>query len=138
MRVVGCFVEYEGKFIILHRRHDKSQGDTWGLPAGKVENGESDIKSIIREIKEETGYNAEENELEFLGEWAWHFPEKTVKFPTYRLKLKNRIEVICQPDEHLEYKWVTPEECYSMKNLVHGFHGLLEKVNYVRKTSSSN
>ena len=132
LRVVGCFVEYDGKFIILHRRPDKSQGDTWGLPAGKVNKGESDVESIIREVKEEIGYAAKENELEFLGQWVWPFPEKTLTFPTFRLKLREEIKVVHQPNEHLGYKWVTPKECYSMENVVHGLHDLLKKVGYIK------
>jgi len=36
------------------------------LPAGKVQLGETDAHAMIREIKEETGYNAKEEELHFL------------------------------------------------------------------------
>lgn len=55
LRVVGCFLEYEGKFVLLHRHAHKPNGGTWGLPAGKVEPGESDTAAVLRELWEETG-----------------------------------------------------------------------------------
>lgn len=40
MKVVGCLLEYDGSFVLLHRRADKPQGGRWGLPGGKVDLGE--------------------------------------------------------------------------------------------------
>ena len=63
MRVVGCFLEYDGKFVLLLRHVHKADGGTWGLPAGKVEPGESDETAMLRELYEETGYKALPKEL---------------------------------------------------------------------------
>ena len=125
IRTVGCFIIYKNKFLILHRKPEKSQGGKWGLPAGKVNKRESDKKAILREIREETGYKAKPKELEFLLERLWEFKDKIVEFPTYRLRLNKKIKVKHNPDEHQGYKWVTPKQCYKMKNLIHGFHDLL-------------
>jgi ADP-ribose pyrophosphatase YjhB (NUDIX family) len=65
LRVVGCFLEYDGKFVVLLRRPEKPDGDTWGLPAGKVEEGESDKSAVLRELHEETGYDANLKELQY-------------------------------------------------------------------------
>jgi len=132
VRTVGCFLEYNGKFLILHRMPHESQGDRWGLPAGKVDEGESEIDTMLREIEEETGYKPKKDELEFIKTIVWNFPEKTVEFITFRIKLNNKINVKLNPNEHQAYKWVTPKECYAMKNLIHGFHDLLEKMGYVK------
>ena len=133
LRTVGCFIEYNDKFLILHRHAHKSQGDTWGLPAGKVEPGESDEEAIIREIREETGYLALINDLESLGIHTFHFPDLEITFPTFRIKLQKPIEVNHNAYEHQAFRWVAPEECYTMSNLIHGFHDLLEQVGYVVK-----
>ena len=46
MRVVGCFLQYEDRFVLVHRLPHKVDGDTWGLPSGKVESGEIDPENL--------------------------------------------------------------------------------------------
>ncbi len=75
LRVVGCFMEYEGKFIILHRQPNIKQGNKYGLVAGRVHENETDKQAMLREMKEETGYNAKEEELELIDEYEWKYPE---------------------------------------------------------------
>lgn len=136
IRTAGCFLEYDGKFVILHRQPHKSQGDTWGLPAGKVEPGETDEAAILRELWEETGYQASIDQLERLGVQEFHFPDLTVIFPTYRVTLNQPFQIIHRPAEHQDYRWVTAEECYAMPNLIHGLHDLLERFGYVKAAAT--
>ncbi len=125
---VGVLVECEGNILILHRNPKISQGGKWGLPAGRAEEGESNLQTAVRELYEETGYRANPEELSFVRNFDWHFPEVVVYFPTYRLKLESKFNVKLDPNEHQGYKWISPKECYKMKNLIHGFHDLLKKV----------
>ncbi|MBT5023040.1 NUDIX domain-containing protein [Candidatus Woesearchaeota archaeon] len=138
IRTVGCILEFDRKLVLLHRPDHKSQGGKWGLVAGKAEPGESEEKTIIREIKEETGYNANESELEFLGSWNWHFDEKIVEFPVFRIKLKEKIDVKIDPNEHDEFRWVTPTQAYAMPDLVHGVHDLFELLGWVKDLNRKN
>ena len=133
MRVVGCFLEYRDKFLILHRSAHKPQGGTWCLVSGKVEENEKDVEAMIRELKEETGYEACVEELEFLGNFSWQFPNYFLEFPCFRIKLRENINITHNPDEHDAYKWVSGKECYEIPNLISGLHDLLKKVGYVKK-----
>lgn len=127
IRSVGCIIEHNGKFLILYRKEG-----VCGLPGGKVENGETDVEALLREVKEETGLLVDANKLEPLGRWHWSLPDGLLRYSAFRIKLDSPFDVTIKEDEHSEYKWVTPEECYEMKNLIHGFHELLENIGYVR------
>lgn len=66
MKIVGCFLEYNGKFLILLRQSHKPNGNTWGLPAGKVEENENERDAVVREVYEETGYKLKDRDLHIL------------------------------------------------------------------------
>lgn len=131
MRIVGCFLEYDSRFVILLRHSHKPNGDTWGLPAGKVEQGEEDQAALLRELKEETGYIAEESELEHLGDYNFGQDKKYI-FATYRIKLSNPHGLILEDNAHADFKWVTANECYALPNLIPDLHELLELIGFVK------
>ena len=49
-RAVCCIIEKDGLYLAVSRRNDITQ---WGFPGGKVEEGESSIHAIQRELEEE-------------------------------------------------------------------------------------
>jgi 8-oxo-dGTP pyrophosphatase MutT (NUDIX family) len=65
--VVGCFVRRDNSIILLHRQDNKPQGGTWGIPSGKVDNGESLEAAMIREIREEIGWEIKEENLDYFS-----------------------------------------------------------------------
>jgi 8-oxo-dGTP pyrophosphatase MutT (NUDIX family) len=58
---VGIIVRHRGK-ILLVKRKDNGQ---WGLPGGKIENGEKSWQAALRELSEETGLVS--TKTKFLG-----------------------------------------------------------------------
>ncbi|NQV13567.1 MAG: NUDIX domain-containing protein [Parcubacteria group bacterium] len=133
IRTAVCFIEYDGKFLILHRHPEKPEGDTWGLVGGKVDRGESDKVAVVREIEEEVGLKVAPDKLEFLGTFTWDYNDIFLILPTYRVALDKSVEISYSPTEHQDYLWVTPTECYARQDLIRGFHELLEKLNFVNK-----
>lgn len=138
MRVVGCFLEYDGKFLLLKRLSHKPEGDTWGLPAGKVEQDESDEEAVIRELFEETGYRATASELNLLGVYDFTTPRGAVNyFVTYKVRLEYPHDVTVEGTAHAGYAWVTAEEAYAMTDLIFGLHELLEMTGYIKTRSEA-
>jgi 8-oxo-dGTP pyrophosphatase MutT (NUDIX family) len=133
MRIVGCFLEYDGKFVIFYRRSHKPDGNTWGLPGGKVEDGEDDISALVRELAEETGYTAHPDEVELLGIYDFITPgDVPFKYVTHRVRLDSPHEVVLEESAHERYEWVSPEECYAKTDLIHGLHELLKMTGYIK------
>ena len=51
----GIIFDEQGRVLLVHR----TDYDLWNLPGGALEAGETPWEEAIREIKEETGFNAE-------------------------------------------------------------------------------
>ena len=133
MRVVGCFLEFEGRFIILLRHSHKPDGNTWGLPSGKVEAGENDKAAIVRELEEETGYKAAASEMRHIGDYDFiSSAGKTYTYATFKVQLKNSHQMQLENAAHADFQWVTAEECYAKTDLISGFHELLKLVGYIQ------
>ncbi|MEV8515507.1 NUDIX hydrolase [Dactylosporangium sp. NPDC051484] len=60
-RVAVVFlVDPEGRILMQHRdRHAKVSPNQWAMPGGKIEDGESPQEAARREVREETGLEAE-------------------------------------------------------------------------------
>lgn len=53
--VVSCFVRCDDRILLLHRQDHKPEGNSWGVPAGKVDQDESIHDAMVRELQEEIG-----------------------------------------------------------------------------------
>lgn len=51
----GIIKNEEGKILLVLR----NDFDAWNLPGGAIEKGETPWEGVIREVKEETGFNVE-------------------------------------------------------------------------------
>jgi len=132
LKAVGCFIEHNNKFLILLRPQTKTRNREWGLVGGKINQDESPEQALIREIAEEIGFDAREKGLEFIGNFILQYPDNTWDFSVYRLKLKQPISLKLNESESLDYKWVTPQECFSMPNLMRGLYVILEEVEHAK------
>jgi phosphatase NudJ len=132
MRVVGCFLFHEDKFVLVHRLPHKPEGGTWGLASGKVEEGESDLAAIQRELFEETGYKAGDHEVELLGAFDFTTPDgEPYVFVAHRVQLDEHHDVIIEKAAHSEFQWVTIEEADARDDLIYGLHDLFRYVGLI-------
>ena len=131
-RAAGCFIEYGNKFLILYRPQTQHQNNEWGLVGGKVNSDESVKQVLIRKIGEEIGFDASNENIKFLGNFILQYPNGDWDFFAYRIKLKRPITLKLDTIGSLDYKWVTPEECFSMPNLMQGLYVLLKEIGYIK------
>ncbi len=129
VEVASCFCECEGKILLLKRHPQKSQGNTWGVPAGKMEKNETPVMTIIREVAEEIGLTMDSTDLQNFGlfycrlphiDYVYHlFYKKFTTFPVIQLELS----------ENVEMKWLTLEEAFHYPLIAGG----TEFLNYYKK-----
>lgn len=78
--------------------------ETWVLPKGHIESGESDGQTAIREVEEEAGVRTEHPQ--YIGEVSFDTPKEHVSGKGYLLKFIGPGEAM----EARETRWFTPEE----------------------------
>jgi len=113
--VVSCFFEHDGKILLLLRQDHKPQGNTWGVPAGKVENGETVATAMIRELEEETGVKTTPNLIRFAHMVFVRYPEYDFNYHIFHLSSAEEIFVNIDPSAHKKFAWVTPREALEME-----------------------
>ncbi len=116
--IAGCFVQHDGKFLLLRRQPDKANGNTWGLPAGKADPGESMLQALLREVQEETSLQLSEESITYFDSLYVRDGDFDIEWHMYATTHEAQPIVQINPKEHSEYKWVTPEESLSM-DLIH-------------------
>lgn len=112
--VVGCYLIHNDRLVLLHRHADKPQGGTWDTAGGKIHSPETVIDAVIREVKEETGVVLRAEKIEILGTFYVIYPDIRFIFHVSRYYFDTKPEIQIQPNEHTEFKWVTPREALSM------------------------
>ncbi|MEI7750314.1 MAG: NUDIX hydrolase [Candidatus Moraniibacteriota bacterium] len=112
--IVACWLESGGKFILLHRQPWKSEGNTWGVPAGKMNDGESSMDAMRRELLEETGLAVSAEELTYQTTLFVRYETYSFVYHMFRTVAPNDFEVLINPEEHQAYRWVTPSDALSL------------------------
>ena len=115
LEAVGCYVRYKGKILLLHRQDHRPEGNTWGLPAGKINAGEKPENAVIREIREETGMVIPASSINFLGKVYVRYPTYDSTFYVFETELKSQKEVAIDMNEHKNYKWVSPKNALDLE-----------------------
>lgn len=109
---VGVILVNDGKVLLGKRHDDPEKADsalngegTWTIPGGKLDFGESLEAGVVREVKEETNIDVNEEDLEFVS--LSNDMVETAHFVTVGFlcaKWKGEPEVM-EPDEITEWGW---------------------------------
>ena len=123
--VVSCFIEFENEILFLERLPHKPEGNKLGLPAGKINKEENSLEALIREVREETGIDIQEDKLFSNGKLYVRYPEYDFVYYNFRYVTKEKPKVKIKHDEHEGYQWLIPKEALR-KELVRGEKECLE------------
>ena len=116
--IVGCLIESNDKFLLLRRQPQKANGNKWGLPAGKRDDGEELKKALAREVQEETGIDLARSSVDLFRSWYVRDKDFDIEWHMFSVKLPNIPAVVLNSHEHSESKWVTKDEALQM-DLIH-------------------
>lgn len=122
--VAGCFCEFEDKLLYLKRHPEKVQGSTWGIPAGKLEPGETPRQAVIREVFEETGLNIENLDLIEVGVLYMRLPHVDYIWHVFRARFDSLPTLNLGLEENTEFLWVTPNEARQLHLITGGGEAL--------------
>ena len=118
-RETGVFVRRGGRFLVLHRAHDRY----WHIVAGVVEEGETFAEAAARELHEETGLGPNAL-LRHVGMTQGYLvPEATrheygpgieqITIESFAIDVPPEWEPVLN-EEHDEYRWCTLEEALAI------------------------
>ena len=76
-----CYIEQDGKYLMLHRTKKKKDinKDKWIGVGGHAEEGEGPEECLLREVKEETGVDAEIIKYVGKSQYSFTVPEDVVE-----------------------------------------------------------
>ncbi len=124
--VVGCYLEFGNEILLLQRNPEKANGSKWGVPAGKMDKGESVIETAIREIYEETGIRLIENNLKPVKSVFLRDGSFDLEWHAFSVKFQEKPDVKIEDKEHQNFIWITPEKAISELDLIHDLPELLK------------
>lgn len=113
VEVSACYLVADGEILLLKRAHGKPEEGLWGVPAGKIDPGETPLQGALRELQEETGLEYPPSVVIEKGRRYIRKPSIDYIYHMFILPLEQKPKVQITP-EHLEYRWVTPLEADSL------------------------
>jgi mutator protein MutT len=117
--VASCFIEREdGSILLLLRLPHKSEGNKWGVPAGKIEPGESALETVVRETAEETSIVLADAPKLFETYYV-RYPEYDFVYNVFHARVPIGTETKTNPAEHQGFRWATPNEALELELVKH-------------------
>ena len=110
--VVHAIIEMDGKLLLEKRTGDLLESGKWSLPSGFLDRDETAAQGIIREVKEETGYDFSRHPVDHLGTVFIEYDDKILfVYHMFRTQLVgDPTAVKINPHEHVDFVWATPQE----------------------------
>jgi 8-oxo-dGTP pyrophosphatase MutT (NUDIX family) len=112
---------------MLLRHPEKLAGNTWGVPAGKLEKDENPTAAVIREIWEEVGIDISGEGLAFLRTLYCRvpdYPQPDFIYHQFHKSFDTLTTLNLALEENTEARWVTIEEALELPLITGGKEAL--------------
>ena len=111
IEVVAAVIQHQNKILAVKRGPAKYAyiSEKWEFPGGKMEAGETEEQTIVREIKEELHMDIHPKEKLLTVEHT--YPDFHLTMHTYLCEAETRTPILT---EHTAYKWLSLEELYEL------------------------
>lgn len=111
IKVVGAIIIKNGKILCCQRGTGRTLANLWEFPGGKIENTETKIEALKRELKEELKIAVDivEEEFDFC---RYEYDFGFVNLTTFICYLESGEPKLT---EHLQIKWLLPNELESLE-----------------------
>lgn len=129
--IAACYLDCDGKLLLLLNASHDSEAGSWGVPAGKLESNETPLQGAVRELFEETSISADFSQIQSVGSLYIRKPEVDYVYHLFRVEVASRPEVRLS-SEHQEYRWVSSDEMEMMPIMIGG----QEAYAYYRKKTN--
>lgn len=106
---VGVIVKYENKFLIGQRKGAHGE-DTWSVPGGNLDYGESPEQCAKREVLEETGLNIVEPSFIALTSDVFKTEKKHYVTLWLTAVVSSNTFKITEPDKYINIRWISIED----------------------------
>ncbi len=113
MLSVAFIKNSKGEFLI--QKTSKEKGNRYSSTGGHVMHGETGLETIKRELEEELGISATEQDLKYIA--TFKYPKKNCIFNVYLLNIDIDLSKIKLQDEEVEsVKYLSVEEINNIIN----------------------
>ncbi|SFS43894.1 8-oxo-dGTP diphosphatase [Zhouia amylolytica] len=104
MNVVCAIIYRDDKVFIARRKQGKSMASKWEFPGGKIEENESEVEALKRELIEELGMSVDIHKK--LGSNIHNYDDFTINLIAYSCEFKSATFTLT---DHDQYIWVEPK-----------------------------
>ena len=101
-------IDDNDNYLLMYRSDHPAFGDDPDLPGGTLEDGETTLETMLREVEEEAGVVLAPEDVEEVYGGSEYFAHGTY-YALYRVKLAERL-TIAMSWEHSSYEWIPRDE----------------------------
>lgn len=111
IEVVGLvlYANSSKKSAIFRRGPEDSGAGFWEFPGGKIDDGETRVRALVREIFEELSLKLDPHQLEYIQSAKYSYPTKNIHLHLYGYQVPDENIKFCLTD-HDQYRWADASE----------------------------